>query len=122
MHLENLRESLVLTQGTPGESWAGMSRSRLALAKQRQWVWAFTVLKEWGWKKVPAHGRFNSPAGAKGGGEVIGLLISLSRCGAKGERGRGLKEISNYTSKMRPDSSTIGYEENKKYHAKIILK
>lgn len=52
-----------------------------------EWVgWALTVATGSGWRKVTC-GRFKFPAGAKGGGEVIGLLISLSRCGAKGKGG-----------------------------------
>lgn len=44
------------------------------------------MAKEWDWGEFPALGRFKFPAGAKGG-EVIGLLISLSRCEAKGKGG-----------------------------------
>ena len=42
---------------------------------------------EWGWEEVPARGRLKFPAGAEGGVEVIGRLISLSRCGPRGREG-----------------------------------
>lgn len=45
-----------------------------------------SVAKEWGWGGAPALGGFKFPAGAKGA-DVIGLLISLSRCEAKGKGG-----------------------------------
>ena len=47
---ENLRESLLFTQKTPGESWVGTSR--FAWAKQRKWVWESAVVKEWDCGKV----------------------------------------------------------------------
>lgn len=72
-----------------GDFWTELStcgRAQVGLGEGEGGVWSFVVAKEQDWRKV-AHARFKFPAGTKGGGEVTGLLISLSRCGAKGKGG-----------------------------------